>query len=182
MTTVRHCMSSPVTRSPNSSRTCCSSPHSGAGDAPGGGGGANGCIVAKSRPMKPCGVQLIIPMMPPGRQTRISSSATTWCRGANIAPTQDVTTSNIASGNGSASASASTHCSSTPRLVAIVRPASNSSGVRSDAVTVAPRWAAATAALPEPAPTSSTRSPARIRHACTSAGPSAGISSAATAG
>ena len=84
--------------------------------------------------MNPSGVQLIIPMVPPGRHTRTSSSAVAWCRGANIAPTQDSTTSNPSAGKGSASTSASTHSSSTPAAAACLRPTSNSSGVRSEAI------------------------------------------------
>src|SRR6266516_2443984 len=34
------------------------------------------------------GVQLSRPMVPPGRQTRTSSSALAWWRGANMTPTQ----------------------------------------------------------------------------------------------
>lgn len=41
----------------------------------GGGGGAYGFIVANIWPMKPSGVQLSRPIVPPGRQTRTSSSA-----------------------------------------------------------------------------------------------------------
>ena len=41
------------TRSPNSARTWASSPHSGGGWAPGGGGGAYGFMVANIWPMKP---------------------------------------------------------------------------------------------------------------------------------
>ena len=55
-----------VTRSPSSSRTCASSPHSGGGWAPGGGGGAKGFMVANIWPMKPAGVQLSSPIRPPG--------------------------------------------------------------------------------------------------------------------
>jgi hypothetical protein len=40
---------------------------------------------------------LIIPIVPPGRHTRRSSSATAWWSAAQIAPTHDVTTSNSAS-------------------------------------------------------------------------------------
>ena len=47
--------------------------------------------------MKPCGVQLIIPMVPLGRHTRTSSSAVAWWCGANIAPTHDITTSKLLS-------------------------------------------------------------------------------------
>ena len=54
------------------------SPHSGGGWAPGGGGGAYGFMVANIWPMNPAGVQEIRPMVPPGRQTRTSSSAVAW--------------------------------------------------------------------------------------------------------
>ena len=92
-------------------RTCSSLPHSGGGWAPGGGGGANGPIVRNSAPIMPSGVQLSSPIVPPGRQTRTSSSATSWWWGANIAPIDDMTTSNDSSSNGRFSASASTHSS-----------------------------------------------------------------------
>ena len=108
------------------------------GLAPAGGGGMNGPIVLKTWPMSPSGVQLSI-ARPPGRQTRTSSSATaSWC-GANIAPMHDMTTSNSPSSNGSASASASPHSSSRPGSAARACPASRSSGVRSEATTLAPR-------------------------------------------
>ena len=83
-----------------------------------------------------------------------------------------MTTSNDASSNGSRSASASAHSSSTPAAFARARPASNSSGVRSLATTSAPRCAAGIAALPVPDATSSTRAPGAISHASTSRGPS----------
>jgi hypothetical protein len=67
----------------------------------------------------------------------------------------------LSSAKGNPSASASTRSISTPRAAAIRRPATNSSGVRSDATTVVPRAAAGMAAFPEPAPTSRTRWPAR---------------------
>ena len=88
--------------------------------------------------MKPSGVQLSRPIVPPGRQTRTSSSAAGWWCGANMTPRQDSTVSNSPSANGSASASASSHSSSAPRRAASCRPASNSSGVRSLATTFAP--------------------------------------------
>ena len=62
------------------------------------------------------------------------------------------------------------------------RPASSSSGVRSQATTLAPASAAGIAALPDPAATSSTRSPGRISQASTRTGPSSGMRSVATAG
>lgn len=54
-------------------------------------------MVRNSSPMNPVGVQLIRPMVPPGRATRTSSSAERWWFGANMTPTHDVTTSNDAS-------------------------------------------------------------------------------------
>ena len=131
----------------------------------------NGPIVRNSAPSMPSGVQLSRPMVPPGRQTRTSSSATAWWWGANIAPIEDMTTSNEASSNGRCSASASTQSSSRPSRSATSRPASSSSGVRSLAVTSAPRSAARIAALPVPAATSSTRWPASTPAASTSRGP-----------
>ena len=44
----------------------------------------------------PSGVQLSSPIVPPGRQTRTSSSAATWWNGANMTPMQDITMSNEA--------------------------------------------------------------------------------------
>ena len=108
--------------------------------------------------------------MPPGRQTRTSSFATSWWWGANIAPIDEMTTSNEASSNGSASASASTQSRSSPS--ARRRPASSSSGVRSLAVTSAPARAAGIDALPVPAATSRTRIPGPMPQASTSRGPS----------
>jgi hypothetical protein len=139
-------------------------------------------MVRNSSPMNPVGVPLIIPIVPPGRQTRSSSSAVSWWCGANIAPTHDVTTSNSPVSNGRASASASTHWRVMPASAAIRLPVSNGSGVRSDATTSAPASAAGIAAFPVPAATSSTYWPGSIPHAATSVGPSSGISWAATAG
>ena len=61
-------------------------------------------------------------------------------------------------------------------------PPSSSSGVRSLATTDAPRLAAGMAALPVPAATSSTRSPASMPHASTSTSPRSAMTSVATAG
>ena len=83
----------PLDAVPNSSRRWSSLPHSGGGCAPGGGGGANGPIVRKSAPIIPSGVQLSSAIVPPGLQTRTSSSATSWWCGANMAPIEDITTS-----------------------------------------------------------------------------------------
>jgi len=109
------------------------------GSRRGGGGGAYGDRTLMNCPIIPSGVQLIIPIVSPGRQMRVSSFATrwSWC-GANIAPTHDMTTSNSASAKGSASASASRHSSSTPSESAWRRPLSSSSGVRSEATTGSP--------------------------------------------
>jgi hypothetical protein len=83
--------------------------------------------------LKPPGVQLIIPMVPPGRHTRTSSSAVAWWCGANIAPTHDITTSKLLSAKGNACASASTHSRSTrarPRSDARRRTAQASGHLR----------------------------------------------------
>lgn len=71
----RRSVTTSVTRSPSSPRTWSSLPHSGGDDTPGGGGATYGFIVANSLPMKPSGVQLSRPIVPPGRHTRMSSSA-----------------------------------------------------------------------------------------------------------
>ena len=120
----------------------------------------------------PSGVQLSRPIVPPGRQTRTSSSAASWWCGANMTPIEDMTTSNDSSSNGRLSASAGTHSRSSPSASGAPAPASSSSGVRSLAVTSAPRCAAGIEALPVPAATSRTRTPWPIPHASTSRGPS----------
>ena len=89
-----------------------------------------------------------------------------------MAPIAEMTMSYDPSSNGSASASASTHSRSSPAAAARCCPASSSSGVRSLAVTFAPRRAAGSEAFPVPAATSSTRAPAPIPLASTSRGPS----------
>ncbi len=76
------------------------------------------------------------------------------------------------SSNGRCSASAVTQSSSRPSASARAVPACSSSGVRSLAVTCAPLRAAGIEALPVPAATSSTLTPAPIRQASTSRGPS----------
>ena len=68
---------SSLTPSPKSERTWSSTPHASGGVAPGGGGGMNGSIVRKNWPTQPSGGQLAIAIVPPGRATRSSSSATT---------------------------------------------------------------------------------------------------------
>ena len=162
-----------------SRRTWSSLPHIGGGWAPGGGGGAKGFMAANIRPMNPSGVQLSSPMVPPGRVTRSSSSAARWWCGANITPRHEITASNAASPYGSASASPSSQRTVTPTSAASRRPASKSSGVRSDATTSAPARAAGMAALPDPAATSSTRWPRPIPAARTSSGPRSQIRSSA---
>ena len=127
----------------------------------------------------PSGVNVIRPIVPPGRHTRTSSSATAWWSGAKIAPAEEVTTSNSPSRNGSASASACTHSSSTPHAAASRRPASNCAGSRSEATTIAPSCAARIATLPVPAATSSTRWPGEMPHATVSSAPKLQIMSLA---
>jgi hypothetical protein len=63
--------------------------------------------VASIRPKNPSGVQLITPIVPPGRQTRTSSSAARCWSGANCTPIAEITASNSPSPNGSACALAS---------------------------------------------------------------------------
>ncbi len=110
-------------------------------------------------------------MVPPGRHTRVSSLATQPWSGANMAPSDEVTTSNSPSRKGSASASASTHSSSTPCSAASPLPAAKFSGVRSEATTSAPASAARIATFPVPAATSNTRWPSVIPHRSTTIGP-----------
>ena len=81
-------------------------PHS-AGDFAPAGGGRCLPMVLNSWPMKPSGVQLARPILPPRLQTRsISAAALSWS-GVNMTPKVETTTSKLASANGSASASAS---------------------------------------------------------------------------
>ena len=117
-----------------------------------------------------------VPTTPPGRTTRASSAAACSCRGANMWPKVDSTRSNEASSNGSDSASAWTHSTSTPAAAARARAASNSSGVRSEPVTLAPRWAAGMATVPPlPVPTSSTSMPGSMPTRSSSTGPTAAM-------
>ena len=83
---------------------------------------------------------------------------------------------------GRASASPVSQAISRPSAADCARPVSSSSGVRSDAVTRAPARAAGRATLPDPAATSSRRSPDVTAIASTSVGPSSAITSVATAG
>src|SRR3954454_5411230 len=93
----------------------------------------NGTIVTKNWPTQPSGVQLAIAIVPPGRVTRTSSSATAWWFQANIAPNDESTVSNDASANGSAAASASPHSSAAPRAVAPPPPRCAARGERARA-------------------------------------------------
>ena len=121
----------------------------------------------------PSGVQLSSPIVPPGRQTRTSSSAAAWWWGANIAPIDDMTTSNDSSSKGRFSASASTHSSSTPVGLGARAAGLEQLGRQVAGGDVARRSAAAgIEALPVPAATSRTRMPGPIPHASTSRGPS----------
>ena len=102
--------------------------HSGGGDAKSGAGGPEAPICMKKRPMTPSSAQAQMPSRPPGRSTRAISRAVTSWRGANMQPIVESTTSKLTSSNGSASASPSTHRTSTPAAAASLRPATNSSG------------------------------------------------------
>ena len=119
----------------------------------------------RSRPPAASGVKFIIPMTPPGRQTRRSSLAVASWFGANIAPKHEVTTSNSASAKGSDFRIALDPVERDAASRAARRPASKCSGVRSDATTLAPACAARMATLPVPAATSRTRWPAVTPHA-----------------
>ena len=156
-------------RSPNRPRRWASLPHSGAGDAPGGGGGANGAIVRNSAPSMPSGVQDSSPSVPPTSHTRTSSPAASAWWGANITPIADITTSKDSSANGSASASASTQFEVERRAPAA---GLQQLGREVGGGHVGAARAAGIEALPVPAATSSTRVPYPIAHASTRRGPS----------
>ncbi len=120
-------------------------------------------------PTSPSGVQLAIPILPPGLQTRSSSAAACSCSGANIAPKTEVTTSNSPSPKGSSAASPSTNSTSSRSAAARSRPRSSSAGTKSTPTTPPQeRRAAASAALPLPQATSRTRSPGTIASASAS--------------
>ena len=133
--------------------------------------------------MKPVGVQLIIPMVPPGRvdPDQLVGDGLVVRREHRPDAGQHDVEARVGErqrlGIGLDPLQPDTRAAA-----AIRRPASNSSGVRSEATTEAPVAAAGIAALPDPAATSSTRWPARTPHASTSVGPSVGMRSAATAG
>ena len=93
-------------------------------------------------PMNPSGVQLAMAMVPPGTHTRSSSFATRSGRGANMAPIRLVTTSKLASSNGSASASASSKRAFRPSARARARARSTKFPAMSTPVTSTPSLAA----------------------------------------
>ena len=154
--------STSVTRSPNSSRTWSSLPHSGGGCAPGGGGGAYGFIVANIWPMKPSGVQLSRPMVPPGRVTRTSSSATGLV--VRREHDADAATGRRRTRRRRTAAPRRRPRASRARALRprrVWRPVSSSSGVRSVATTVAPAARRGWRRCRIRQPTSRTRSPGR---------------------
>ena len=77
--------------------------------------------------MNPSGVQLAMPIVPPGRQTRSSSWAVVLV-GGDMAPRVERTTSKEASGNASASASPSRKSTGRPSASALARPRSSRAG------------------------------------------------------
>ena len=182
MTVWRRVVSS-VTRSPNSSRTWSSSPHSGAGLAPGGGGGAYGFIVANSLPMKPSWRPVDHPdgaAGPDDADQLVGGRLVVRARTSHphtTSPRRNCCRRTAA-------------LRRRPPPIRVRRRARLRYGGRHRTVRASGRWrsrwpllaAAGMAALPEPAATSSTWSPARTPHARTNTGPSDGISSAATAG
>ena len=165
------------TRSRKRPRTWLSSPQRIGESSPGSGGGAYSPSSAKNAAVTPSLTNVIWPIVPAGRQTRSISSATVWWSGANMAPADEVTTSKLASSNGSFSASPSTHSIDRPSDSASRLPAARLSGVMSSATTSAPRSAAEIATLPVPAATSSTLCPLEIPLASTRTGPSSQNSS-----
>src|SRR5579885_849853 len=62
-------------------------------------------MISNRSPTCPSGVQFASAISPPGAQTRASSAAVCWWRGANCTPKAESTRSKPASSNGSASAS-----------------------------------------------------------------------------
>ena len=146
---------------PNSSRTCFLLPHSSGGRRSEGGGRVGVPGARKTQPPRPPGVKLIIPIVPPGRQTRTSSSATACWSGRKDRAER---------GRDDVELAVSERERLGVRLDPVeidagglgprVRPASRLSGVRSDATTSAPVSAARIATVPVPAATSSTRWPA----------------------
>ena len=114
-------------------------PRASGGSIPGG-GGACLAIVMNIAPTAPSGVQLPIPIRPPGLTTRSSSAAVFSWSGANIAPKIDIATSKLASSKGRSWASASTNSTSSRSAAARSRPRSSSAGTKS-APTVSPQVA-----------------------------------------
>ncbi len=110
-------------------------------------------------PTAPSGVQLHIPIAPPGRHTRTSSAAIRSWSGANMQPKVDRTRSKLSGLKGIASASPSTQSTSTIASAARSRAMSSNSGTRSSPTARAPRRTAGIVALPVPQATSSTSIP-----------------------
>ena len=85
-------------------------------------------MVLKTWPMKPSGVQFAIAIVPPGLQTRsISDAALPWSA-VNITPKVESTTSKLASGKRSASASSTRKSMACRSAAARARPRSSSAG------------------------------------------------------
>ena len=137
------------------------------GDWPPAGAGACFAVTRNRSPMKPSGHHDASASRPCGRSTRNSSPAAAAWSGTNMTPMAEVTTSYDASSNGRCAASAVTVSTGTSSVAARALTCASNSGTMSVAVTVAQRRAAASAALPEPLATSSTRSPARRSTAST---------------
>ena len=146
-------------------------PHSGGGCAPGGGAGANGPIVRNSAPTIPSGVQLEQPDGAPGTADahELVGDRLVVGREHRADRRHDDVEGGVAEGQ--VLRVGLDPVQPGPCASARARPASSSSGVRSLAVTSAPARAAAIDALPVPAPTSRTRIPGPMPHACTSRGP-----------
>ncbi len=75
--------------------------------------------------MKPSGVQLARPILPPGLHTRKSSALAFSWFGVNMTPKVETTASKVASAKGSASASASLNVTLRPSASARMRPRSS---------------------------------------------------------
>ena len=130
------------TRSPKSPRRWPSPPHSGGAWRAGGGGGAYGAIVRKSAPSMPSGVQLSRPIFPPNRAHphQLVGGVLMVRREHHADRGHHDVESLVLEGQRPRRRLRPTRVSSpSPRRAA--RPASSSSGVRSEAVTRAPRIA-----------------------------------------
>ena len=108
----------------------------------------NRAMVLNIWPMNPSFVQLAIAIVPPGRQTRTSSAATSSGRGANIAPKMVATTSKLASAIGQRLGVALVErARRAPRPPRGLRAARIELAAMSTPVTLAPRRAAISAEL-----------------------------------